>query len=276
MSQAVPDLANQLSASLRTNLNLSLKALNSLNSGASEPTYSYANMLWYDTSSNILKMKPEDNAAGQWISIGYFDQSTDTFKILDDTVVTTAAGVDTDGIIGDQTTETWETGTGTTESLVSPAKVKAAVEALAPSSALTLGTFTAASGNAFLDFSVPTTATEIYVNYYDVIPTGGVEVQLKVGGSPVTTGYYSASGTSGAEQGRTGSFYLYALDSRNLTGVMSITKASSTVWMETHASTQNFAENNGAGRLIGAGSVDGVRFKAGTSFSGGQVSVSYR
>jgi len=129
MSQAVPDLANQLSASLRTNLNLSLKALNSLNSGASEPTYSYANMLWYDTSSNILKMKPEDNAAGQWISIGYFDQSTDTFKILDDTVVTTAAGVDTDGIIGDQTTETWETGTGTTESLVSPAKVLAAIEA---------------------------------------------------------------------------------------------------------------------------------------------------
>jgi len=127
MSQAVPDLANQLSASLRTNLNLSLKALNSLNSGASEPTYSYANMLWYDTSSSILKMKPEDNAAGQWISIGYFDQSTDTFKVLDDTVVTTAAGVDTDGIIGDQTTETWETGTGTTESLVSPAKVKAAI-----------------------------------------------------------------------------------------------------------------------------------------------------
>ena len=127
MSQAVPDLANQLSASLRTNLNLSLKALNSLNSGVSEPTYSYANMLWYDTSSNILKMKPEDNAAEQWISIGYLDQSTDTFKILDDTVVTTAAGVDTDGIIGDQTTETWETGTGTTESLVSPAKVKAAI-----------------------------------------------------------------------------------------------------------------------------------------------------
>ncbi len=130
MSQAVPDLTNQLSASLRTNLNLSLKALNSLNSGGSEPTYSYANMLWYDTSSNILKMKPEDNAASQWISIGYFDQSTDTFKILDDTVVTTAAGVDTDGIIGDQTIATWQDGTGTTESLVSPAKVKAAIDSL--------------------------------------------------------------------------------------------------------------------------------------------------
>lgn len=139
MSQALPDLINQLSASLRTNLNLSLKAINSLNSGPTEPTYSYANMLWYDTVSTILKMKPEDNAAGQWISIGYLDQSTDTFKILDDTVVTTAAGVDTNGIIGDQATATWETGTGTTESLVSPAKVKAAVEALSPTPQNLLG-----------------------------------------------------------------------------------------------------------------------------------------
>ena len=136
MSQAIPDLANQLSASLRTNLNLSLKALNSNNSGATEPTYSYSNMTWMHTLTGdsgldtIFKVKPQDNAAGQWISIGYLDQSTDTFKILDDTVVTTAAGVDTDGIIGDQTIATWQDGTGTTESLVSPAKVKAAIDSL--------------------------------------------------------------------------------------------------------------------------------------------------
>jgi hypothetical protein len=232
-------------------------------------------MLWYDTANNILKMKPEDNAAGQWINIGYLDQGTDTFKILDDTIVATTAGVTT-GLLGDQTTGTWETGTGITESLVSPAKVKASVIANAPSFALNLGTFTSASGNSFLDFSVPTTATEIYVNYYDVLPTGGVDVLMKVSGSPVTSGYYSASGTSGAESGKTTSFYIYALNSRNLSGVMSITKASSTVWMETHSSTQNFAENSGAGRFINAGSVDGIRFQAGTSFSGGQVSVSYR
>jgi hypothetical protein len=94
-------------------------------------------MLWYDTANHLLKIKAE--TGGDWINIGYFDQSTDTFKILDDTVVTTAAGVDTNGIIGDQTTGTWTTGTGTTESLVSPAKVKAAVEALAPSVPDTLG-----------------------------------------------------------------------------------------------------------------------------------------
>lgn len=273
MSQHDLDIANQTASAARSDINNALQALGSTNSGASAPATTYANMLWYDTTANILKIRAEANDA--WISIGYFDQSADAFRILDDTQVTNTSGTQT-GLLGDQSTATWEAGTGTTESLVSPAKVKAAVEALAPSSALTLGTFTAASGNTFLDFSVPTTATEIYVNYYDVIPSGGVEVQLKVGGSPVTTGYYSSSGTSGAESGQTDSFYLYAINGRNLTGVMSITKASSTVWMETHASTQNFAENNGAGRLVGAGTVNGVRFKAGTSFSGGQVSVSYR
>lgn len=136
MSQAIPDLANQLSASLRTNLNLSLKALNSNNSGATEPTYSYSNMTWMHTLTGdsgldtIFKVKPQDNAAGQWISIGYLDQDTDTFKILDDTVVTTADGLTDAGLLGDQTTATWQAGTGTTESLVSPAKVKAAVLAL--------------------------------------------------------------------------------------------------------------------------------------------------
>jgi len=34
------------------------------------------------------------------------------------------------GLIGDQSTATWQSGTGTTESLVSPAKVKAAINSL--------------------------------------------------------------------------------------------------------------------------------------------------
>jgi len=219
-------------------------------------------------------MKPEDNAAEQWISIGYLDQSTDTFKILDDTVVTTAAGVDTDGIIGDQSTATWQAGTGTTESLVSPAKVKAAVEALAPVS-LTLGSFTSLSGTSSFEFTVPTSATEINLNFVDVTYTGSTIVQLKVGGTAVTSGYYSSSGTSGAESGSTSGFYMYSFPGRIANGVMSIKKASSTIWMETHAITLNFTEANGAGRLTGAGTVDGIKFFA-SSFTGGQVSVSYR
>ena len=273
MSQNDLVISNQTFPATRADITSALQALGSTNSGPSAPSTTYANMMWYDTTSNILKIRAEANDA--WINIGYLDQSLDTFKILDDTVVTTAAGVDTDGIIGDQTTETWETGTGTTESLVSPAKVKAAVEALAPSSALTLGSFTSLSGTSSFEFTVPTSATEINLNFVDVTYTGSTFVQLKVGGTAVTSGYYSSSGTSGGESGSTSGFYMYSFPGRIANGVMSIKKASSTIWMETHAITLNFTEANGAGRLTGAGTVDGIKFFA-SSFTGGQVSVSYR
>jgi len=127
MSQNDLVISNQNFPATRADITSALQALGSNNSGPSTPSTTYANMMWYDTTANILKIRSEANDG--WINIGYLDQSLDTFKILDDTVVTTAAGVDTDGIIGDQTTETWVAGTGTTESLVSPAKVLAAIEA---------------------------------------------------------------------------------------------------------------------------------------------------
>lgn len=121
MSQHDLNIANQTAPNTRSDLNSALQALGSNNSGASAPSTTYANMHWYDTSSNILKQRSEANDA--WISIGYFDQSTNAFKVLDDTMVVNTSGTQT-GIIGDQATSVWQAGTGTTESLVSPAKVK--------------------------------------------------------------------------------------------------------------------------------------------------------
>lgn len=127
MSQNDFVIANQAFPATRADLTSAFQAAASNSSGALAPTTTYSNMMWYDTTAKILKIRSEADDA--WISIGYLDQSSNTFKILDDTVVTTAAGADTNGIIGDQTTGTWETGTGTTESLVSPAKVLAAINA---------------------------------------------------------------------------------------------------------------------------------------------------
>jgi len=140
-------IANDTAANVRSDLNDALSAIVSQNSGASAPSTTYANMLWYDTSNNILKMRSEADDA--WINIGYIDQSSNAFRVLDDTQVTNTSGTQT-GLLGDQTTATWETGTGTTESLVSPAKVKAAVEANAPESGgmTLLGTLTTTSGTA--------------------------------------------------------------------------------------------------------------------------------
>tara|TARA_B110000908_G_scaffold65768_1_gene79707 strand:- start:18 stop:695 length:678 start_codon:yes stop_codon:yes gene_type:complete len=125
MSQNDLSIANQTFPSFRSDLNNALQALGSLSSGSSAPTTTYANMLWYDTSANILKVRSEADDA--WINMGYLDQSTNLFKILDDTIVTNTSGVQT-GLLGTQATNVWQTGTGTTESLVSPAKIKAATQ----------------------------------------------------------------------------------------------------------------------------------------------------
>jgi len=139
MSQHDFDIANQEAIDARTDINNALKALASLSSGATAPTTTYANMLWYDTNTSTLKMRAEADDA--WISIGYLDQSTDTFALFDDTKVVNSGGTQT-GLLGDQTTAVWQAGTGTTESLVSPAKVKATAfpsESLSSTGHITLG-----------------------------------------------------------------------------------------------------------------------------------------
>jgi len=125
MSQHDFDIANQTASNARVDINLALKALGSLSSGPVAPTTTYANMLWYDTGANILKMRSEADDA--WISMGYLHQGENQFHILDDTYVSDTSGNHV-GLLGDQSTATWQAGTSTTESLVSPAKVKAAVE----------------------------------------------------------------------------------------------------------------------------------------------------
>lgn len=136
MSQHDFDIANQTASLARADINLGLKALASQSSGVAAPATTYANMMWYDTGNNLLKMRNETNSA--WINVGYVDQTGVVYSVLDDTKVVTSAGTQT-GLLGDQTTGTWETGTGTTESLVSPAKVKAAIEALVPAQTPSLG-----------------------------------------------------------------------------------------------------------------------------------------
>jgi len=129
MSQNDLVIDNQSFPATRSDINSALQALGSLSSGSSAPATTYANMLWYDTINNTLKMRSEAN--DQWISVAYVDQSADAFRILDDTQVVNTSGTQT-GLLGDQATSAWEAGTGTTESLVSPAKVKAAIDAIRP------------------------------------------------------------------------------------------------------------------------------------------------
>tara|TARA_R110002020_G_scaffold41283_3_gene121869 strand:- start:3476 stop:4144 length:669 start_codon:yes stop_codon:yes gene_type:complete len=130
MSQNDYTIANQSASNARTDINNALQALASCSSGATAPSTTYANMLWYDTNTNILKMRSEADDA--WISLNYLNQSANTNNILDDTQVVNTSGTQT-GLLGDQSQAVWSAGSGTTESLISPAKLKGAIDAPAKS-----------------------------------------------------------------------------------------------------------------------------------------------
>jgi hypothetical protein len=122
MAQHDYNIANQTAANARTDINNVLSAIATNNSGTSAPSTTFANQWWYDTDAFILYIRANGNDA--WIPVAYLDQTNDKFRILDDTQVVNTSGTQT-GLLGDQATATWETGTGTVESLVSPAKVAA-------------------------------------------------------------------------------------------------------------------------------------------------------
>ena len=94
MSQNDLSIANQGFASFRSDLNSALQALGSTNSGASAPSTTYANQLFYDTTNNILKIRNEDNDA--FINLITLDQTNDKAKFdLDGTELILDADGDT-------------------------------------------------------------------------------------------------------------------------------------------------------------------------------------
>ena len=135
MSQNSLIINNILAPLSRAAITNALETLATNNSGSTPPATTYANMQWYDTSSNILKQRSEADDA--WIDIGYFDQTTNKFRVLDDTQVVNTSGVQT-GLLGDQATSTWQSGLSTTQSLVSPANVNSAIQSLTPAPPLSI------------------------------------------------------------------------------------------------------------------------------------------
>ena len=80
MAQHDYTIDNQTFPSYRTDHNNSLSAIVSNNSGATEPSTTYAYQWWYDTANDILKMRNADNDA--WINIGTFNQTTDSVVLV--------------------------------------------------------------------------------------------------------------------------------------------------------------------------------------------------
>lgn len=97
MSQHDFNIANQGFPAFRSDLNNALAALASNSSGASAPTTTYANQLWYDETNNILKIRNEANSA--WISIGTLDQTTNVFSPFAGSTSVTVTGTDLNAVV---------------------------------------------------------------------------------------------------------------------------------------------------------------------------------
>ena len=126
MSQSNYVISNTTASSVRSQINSAFQAGVTLNSGATEPTTTYAGMIWHDTNSSILKMRTDADDA--WINVAYVDQANELWSIIQGNKVVNTSGTEV-GRLDVQPASAWETGTSTVESLVSPAKVKALIGA---------------------------------------------------------------------------------------------------------------------------------------------------
>lgn len=96
MSQHDLTIANQGFPAFRSDLNAGLQALGSLQSGATAPSTTFANMLWLDTSANpsVLKVRNADNDA--WVSLLEVNQTSDSLtKVYGLVIGTDVAGLAT-------------------------------------------------------------------------------------------------------------------------------------------------------------------------------------
>jgi hypothetical protein len=87
---------NQSFPATRTDLNNVLQAIVSNNSGTSAPSTTFANQIWYDTATNTLFIRNEDNDAN--IPLMQFDQSADVAATLATVIdILDASGTDQAG-----------------------------------------------------------------------------------------------------------------------------------------------------------------------------------
>jgi hypothetical protein len=77
MAQHDYNIANQSGADFRSDLNNALSAIATVNSGASEPSTTFAHQLWVDTSNNVLKIRNAANSA--FITTGVSITASNTF-----------------------------------------------------------------------------------------------------------------------------------------------------------------------------------------------------
>lgn len=143
------EVANASFPTVRQDLNDILEAIATNFSADAEPTTTYANQWWYETDTNKLYIRNEDNDA--WIHVLTLDQTTDA--------VSSVEGVSADAISeGNSSVEVIDTGTGYIQINVDGAEI-ARFDA---NGRLGIGT-TSPDGLLTIDTSTNTNADTMYI-----------------------------------------------------------------------------------------------------------------
>ena len=95
MAQHDYNIANQTFPNTRSDINNALSAVASNNSGDTAPSTTFANQWFYETDTNLLQIRNEDNDA--YITIAELDQSNDTVEYFKADSIRTALIEFTDG-----------------------------------------------------------------------------------------------------------------------------------------------------------------------------------
>jgi hypothetical protein len=125
---------NQTSANARADINNVLQAILTNNSSSTAPTVTNANMFWYDTANNVLKMRNEADTG--WIIVGYLNQTTNQMEVRTDVIqAASGSGISVKNSSGTTIIDlsvasqaTAEAGTEDTQ-VMTPLKVKQSIDA---------------------------------------------------------------------------------------------------------------------------------------------------
>jgi len=172
VSQHDFEIANQGFPSFRSDLNSGLQALASNSAGATEPSTTYAYQMWYDETTDLLKMRNGDDDA--WITLAAFDQTNDEWEVRSAVI----QAIDSAGIA-------LKTDDGTTRFSISDAGVVSFENYAFPSADGTAGQVLSTDGSGTLTFEDAGAGDKIEEgnSSVEVVDTGTGHVAVTTDGS---------------------------------------------------------------------------------------------
>jgi hypothetical protein len=244
------------------------------------------------TTGQVLRKESNDDYDTGWLTLGAGAQAAALVQAVWETGTSTVEAIVSpakikaaiDAVVGTLEQAVWEAGTSTTEAKVSPAKVKAAIEALAGGSDWTESSVTSTStGTVFDETGLPNGITELEIIFNGVSLDGAqdVWVQLGTGASPTTSGYTSAGGHHGQTfiQTSTTDFRVYMQVAAFAADgrIRFIKEPGSNLWTMDYNFGFGSGAGNGGGRVTLSGDLNNFRIgRAAGNFDGGSFWYRYK